>query len=279
MAELVGFESARIGIYNSFNDEHVDPDKIFSIDAENGGTMGANIQNLNYAVAKQYASDIAFKISGKGHGDITCAFTAADIPPDVLNEITGATKNAQGIYVVTKDTQAPYCVLEMISHDSDGKMVYLALLKGQFGYPDRNPQTNQATETDVTDALTFTAIDRQSDSAAYAEAYEADPDFNPSNWANFVFPGADNLNVSVSGLSLDKVSASVAVGATTQLTATVLPDNVTNKNIVWSSSDATKATVDATGLVTGVAAGSVVITAKSQDDSTKQAIANITVTA
>jgi phi13 family phage major tail protein len=189
MAELVGFESARIGIYNSFSDEHIAPEKILTIDAASGGTMGANIQNLNYAVTKQYASDIAYRISGKGHGDITCAFTAADIPPEIVNQITGAVKES-GIYKVTKDTVAPYCSLLLISHDSGNpaKKIYLALLKGQFGYPDRNPQTNQAQETDVTDALTFTAIDRHSDGVAYAEGYEADTEFTEAAFLDFVFP-------------------------------------------------------------------------------------------
>jgi phi13 family phage major tail protein len=188
VAELVGFESARIGIFTSFSVEKVDPTKLFSINAQKGGTLGANIQNLNYTPTIQYASDVAYKVSGKGHGAVTVALTAIDIPPDVLNQITGATKNDKGIYVVDKNTQAPYCALELISHDSDNKKVYLAVLKGQFGYPDRNPQTNNANETDYTDALTFTAIDRQSDGAVYAEAYEADATFTEADWDTFVFP-------------------------------------------------------------------------------------------
>lgn len=56
----------------------------------------------------------------------------------------------------------------------------------------------------------------------------------------------------------------VAAGSTLQLTAAVLPENATDKTVTWSTSDATAATVSATGLVTGLNAGigkTVVITA------------------
>lgn len=188
MATLVGFESARIGIFNSYEDEHVAAEKIFTVDASKGGVLGANIQNLNYTATPIYASDSIYRISGKGTGAVTCAFTAEDIDQVILNEITGAVKNDKGIYTIGKGTVAPYCALELISHDIDGKKVYLALLKGQFGYPDRNPQTNQAQETDATDALTFTAVNRKADGLVYCEAYEADEGFTEANWDTFVFP-------------------------------------------------------------------------------------------
>jgi len=56
--------------------------------------------------------------------------------------------------------------------------------------------------------------------------------------------------------------STVAEGGTTQLTATVLPEYATYKTVVWSSSDTSIATVDEnTGLVTGVTAGNVTISA------------------
>lgn len=58
-------------------------------------------------------------------------------------------------------------------------------------------------------------------------------------------------------VSLDKSTAAVVVDATTTLTATTVP---AGGAVTWTSSDETKATV-ANGVVTGVAAGSAVITA------------------
>jgi uncharacterized protein YjdB len=63
-----------------------------------------------------------------------------------------------------------------------------------------------------------------------------------------------------------------------QLTATVAPDDATNKALAWTSSDATIASVDENGKVTGVAAGSTKITGTTADGA-KVATADITVTA
>ncbi len=62
------------------------------------------------------------------------------------------------------------------------------------------------------------------------------------------------------GITLSDATKSVAAGATAQLVATVTPTGARG-TVAWVSSDATKATVDATGKVTGVAAGAANITA------------------
>ena len=51
------------------------------------------------------------------------------------------------------------------------------------------------------------------------------------------------------------------VGEGKSLTATIAPDNTTNKNITWKSSDETIATVSTTGVITAIKAGTVGITA------------------
>lgn len=188
MAMLVGFDSARIAILD--DNEQVDPTKIFTIDGTQGGALGANITNLNYTPTVNYASNIAYRVSGKGTGAVTCTFTAEDIPMDVIYQITGAAKNANGIYTVGRDTQAPYCAFEMISGDSGtpSQLVHLALLKGVFGFPNMNPQTNNAAEVDNTDSLTFTALNRKSDDLVFAEGFEADETFQVPAWNTFIFP-------------------------------------------------------------------------------------------
>ena len=69
----------------------------------------------------------------------------------------------------------------------------------------------------------------------------------------------------MTGVSLNKTSASLTVGDTQTLTATVNPSNATNKKVSWSSSNANVAKVDANGKVTAVAAGSATITVKTID--------------
>lgn len=72
-------------------------------------------------------------------------------------------------------------------------------------------------------------------------------------------------SVPATGVTVTPATTSVVVGATRQLTGTVLPADATDKSGTWTTSDATKATVSSTGLVTGVGAGTATITFKSND--------------
>ncbi|WP_443718034.1 Ig-like domain-containing protein [Ruminococcus bicirculans (ex Wegman et al. 2014)] len=65
-------------------------------------------------------------------------------------------------------------------------------------------------------------------------------------------------------------SATIEAGTTKSLTATILPTNSTNKTIIWSTSDASIATVSG-GTVTGKKAGTVTITAKTTNGLTANA--------
>lgn len=70
-----------------------------------------------------------------------------------------------------------------------------------------------------------------------------------------------DLSTIVVGVELNKSTASVVVGQTEALTATVLPSTATNKNVTWASSNTSVATVSNAGLVTAVAVGTANITA------------------
>ena len=83
-------------------------------------------------------------------------------------------------------------------------------------------------------------------------------------------------NVPVTSVSLDKTTLGLTEGKTAQLNATVLPENATNKNVTWESSNTSVATVDANGLVTAVSAGTATITATTVDQS-KTATCTVTV--
>jgi hypothetical protein len=89
-------------------------------------------------------------------------------------------------------------------------------------------------------------------------------------------PSADP--VAVTGVSLNKTSTSLTVGATETLTATVAPANATNLAVTWSSNNTAVASVDQNGKVTGVSAGTATITVTTQDGN-KTATCTVTVSA
>ena len=86
-------------------------------------------------------------------------------------------------------------------------------------------------------------------------------------------------NAPVASVTVTPATASVAVGQTVQLTATLRDANgnvLSGRTVLWTSDNAVAATVDGTGLVSGVSAGPAVITATSEG---KSGSASVTVTA
>ncbi|MDE6580561.1 MAG: Ig-like domain-containing protein, partial [Ruminiclostridium sp.] len=85
--------------------------------------------------------------------------------------------------------------------------------------------------------------------------------------------------IAVESITLDKTSAELIKGDTLELTATVKPDDATDKTVTWTSSDEKVATVDENGKVTAVGGGKATITAKAGSKSaTCEVIVTIPVT-
>lgn len=74
-----------------------------------------------------------------------------------------------------------------------------------------------------------------------------------------------SVPVSVSGVNLVDVDGSIAIGSTLQLEAAISPADATNQNVVFEVDDASVATVDASGLVTGVSEGTVTVTVTTEE--------------
>lgn len=102
--------------------------------------------------------------------------------------------------------------------------------------------------------------------------------------ANDGFGATTTINVTVDGKKVTSIILSATehtmyVGETTTLTATVTPDDATNKGIMWVSSDDNVATVDENGLVTGIGAGEATIHAIAKDGSGVEATCVVTIKA
>jgi uncharacterized protein YjdB len=89
-----------------------------------------------------------------------------------------------------------------------------------------------------------------------------------------------SAEVAVSSVALELASTTLNSGQTTQGTATVSPENATNKSVSWSSSSTSIATVNSSGLVTANSSGvsgPTTIRATSVADATKFAEVVLTV--
>ena len=73
--------------------------------------------------------------------------------------------------------------------------------------------------------------------------------------------------IEVTAVTLDKTEATIKVGKSLQLTATIEPSGATDQKLEWTSSDSDKAIVT-DGRVTGVAPGDVTITVKTTNGKT-----------
>ena len=128
---------------------------------------------------------------------------------------------------------------------------------------------------ECTDAACPNQSESIKDKAAHIYDDDADTTCNICGYVRTVTPEI----VPVSQITLNEAEASISVGNSETLTATVAPENATIKALKWTSSDEDVATVAPDGTVTAVKAGAATITATAADGSGKSAVCKVTVIA
>ncbi|MDE7301380.1 MAG: Ig-like domain-containing protein [Clostridia bacterium] len=89
-------------------------------------------------------------------------------------------------------------------------------------------------------------------------------------------PPAGSTDVAVTSVSVTPSETSISVDGTATLTANVQPTNATNKTVSWATSNSSYVTVDQSGNIKGIAAGTATITATAGG---KSGTCKVTVTA
>lgn len=128
-----------------------------------------------------------------------------------------------------------------------------------------SPVEVEITTTDWTQhTLTFTTSSTDNSATIYTRS-AADGQYSYVDLWEITEDGGSST-VSVTGVTIDNCpSSDLTENDTYQLTATVSPSNATNQSVNWSSSNTSVATVNSSGLVTAVSAGTATITVTTND--------------
>lgn len=126
----------------------------------------------------------------------------------------------------------------------------------------------------------FSIVTNMSRSAPYDDVatYSFEASATASDFGLMVEDTPDPDAPAVDTVVVTPATASIAEGATRQLTAAITPTGAA-QGVIWSSSDTDTATVSQAGMITAVAAGTATITATSTADSAKKGECAVTVTA
>jgi len=226
-----------------------------------------------------YADDIAYYVVDSNNG-YSGDFEAADVPDDFKVDVLGYIRDSNGMLVEVADAQKKsFALMGEISGDTkQRKFIYYNVNSGR---PTGDLNTkNDSTEPDTkTVALTMTPIEISGKQVVKGkiELNDSNQDKFDNFYSEVLLP--DFTTVPVTGISLNKNATSIAVGADEILVATIEPSGATDKGVSWLSSDTTKVTVDSTGKVTGIAAGTATVVATAHGDTSKIATCTVTVTA
>ena len=157
---------------------------------------------------------------------------------------------------------------------------------GELVYTDDVNFTGYAVEANGNVFTAVYTVDKNTPTGNYTIAFKKalvmdgnDESFNRQEYtATIHVTNTYKPDVAATNVKLDKDTLDLTTGSSATLTATVEPDDATNKNVTWESSDSRVATVDENGKVTAVKQGTATITVKSVSNDTVTDTCVVTVT-
>lgn len=208
----------------------------------------------------------------QSEGSDTITLTVPALPLDTLALVTGKTIDPVTSAFIDGPSVERYFAIGYRLRLTDGTYRYVWRLKGSFSIPDET----SATENDGTDTnnqqLTFTGVKTITEFdnggganvKGRAKAVVIDERNGKCDLTTFfsTVQTPDTIGAlaipSVTALSISPTTSSIVVEGTATITPTTTP---TGASVVWASSNPRVATVSASGVVTGVAAGTAIVTA------------------
>ena len=195
----------------------------------------------------------------------------------VTGQITGRTKGTAKITVTTADGgYTDSCIVEVVQLATGVTLSFssVSLEAGKTKTISASVAPSSASDKTVTWSSSNEKIAKVSSSgkitavaAGTATITATSKDGNASSSCKVTVkqPATSIVLKSTSGTDLSKTTMKIAVGSSKTVKATIQPSNVTNTDVTWSTSDKKIATVSSKGVVKGIKAGTVKITATSGD--------------
>lgn len=208
-----------------------------------------------------YADDVLYYSASNNQG-YDGTLNIAVIPESYAIDCLGEEKDPTAGVLIEKVTAKGKPFALMFEFDGDVKATRHVL----YNCTASRPTVGSSTKTDSvepgTNELPFISSARSTDGAVKTKTTGTTSPTVYNNWYTAVY---SQSAVPVTSVTLVPDTLSLAVGAVQQLAATVLPANATNQGVIYSTSNAAKATVSSTGLVTAIATGTATITATTTD--------------
>lgn len=204
-------------------------------------------------------------IRAEGTDEVTV--TVPVLPLSILAKITGKTIDVNTGAFLDGDPVEKYYAIGYRLKLTDGTFRYVWRMKGTFSFPDETSSTeNDGVDTN-NQAIVYTGVQtiHEFTNGGRCRAVVIDERDGKCDLSTFfdTVQTPDTIaalaNTAVTALSVSPTTATVAVGATTTITPTITPSTA---GIAWASSNTRVATVSG-GVVTGVQAGTAVVTATS----------------
>lgn len=175
MARKIGFKRAFVGLIDDDTELLIKGDGglsdtgIFEVNAQTSlGTIQAAITGLAPTATKIWGSNQNVDVAQQGTGNAQMTLSANDIPAEIVYKLAGMKQDtATKSWSLDANTRPPKAAVVLESQDSKGRPIYFAMAKGTFGPEEVTLNTNTENQAITTDALTFSALQRKTDSKVH----------------------------------------------------------------------------------------------------------------